>query len=167
MQNFSHPRPMTIAIAHQYGGSLSARILCIGDRVERLLEIQRQLDDDQDFVIVGCPTEGHAALATEGPFDVIITDRRMREGRSALFLARLRQHSPDAERLVLADSSNGEKRRTAASEGRVMWLLPNPCPALLLREAVADAMLRHRARYMRTTMEARVTPRDNPAMKLG
>ena len=113
---------MTPAISAHCRASDQARILCLGDDVEQL-EIQYQLDSDIDFVIVAGPDEGYAALATEAPFDIIISDQQMRSGRGQLFLTRLRKHSPDAERVMLArraepgrDGSGG--RETAPSCGR-------------------------------------------------
>ena len=151
-------RPMTTEIARQDVDSLHARILCVGDDVEHLLEMLYQLDSDFDFVVVSRPDEGPAVLANEGPFDVIISDGQTRSGRGARFTSLLRAHSPDAERLILAVRDDRATRAMAASDGRVMRVLLRPCPANVLREAVSDALLRHRARCLRAATAPRVTP---------
>ena len=148
---------MTSAIAPQLRDSDRAHILCIGDEVEQLLEMQYHLDSDIDFVIVGCSDEADAALAVEGPFDVIISDQRPWGWQGQLFLSRLRRHSPDAERLMLARRMDRDAMR-AAADARVMRLLLKPCPAPVLRDAVDDALLRHRARQLRASAVPRVTP---------
>ena len=149
---------MSPATAVHCRASDQARILCVGDDVEQLLDIQYQLDSDIDFVIVGCPDEGYAALAIEEPFDVIISDQQTRSGRGQVFLTRLRRHSPDAERVMLARRTDRAAMEEAARDARVMRLLVRPCPPLVLRDAVSDALLRHRARRLRASAVPYVTP---------
>lgn len=149
---------MTTHLVRESTASARARILCLGDEAEPLLRIQVQLDIDFDYVIVASAEEGHAALAVENAFDVIICDQQMRGARGALFLTRLRAHSPDAERIILAQPSDLALRALAATDGRVIRLLCRPCPASVLREVVMDALLRHRARYLRAAWTPRITP---------
>ena len=149
---------MTTAIARPYGDLSCARILCVGDNAKDLVEIQLRLDIDVDFVLVANPMEGHAALAAEAEFDIIVFDRPMCGELGIQFLTRLSTHSADAERIILAPSDDRASRDIAANDGRVMRLLCRPCPATILREAVSDALLRHRARLLRMTTVPRVTP---------
>lgn len=148
---------MTIAFANLDHVTRSVRILCVGDHVAPLLEVQYHLDADFDFVIVGCSDEGIAALSAEAPFDVIINDCDMQGVGGEEFLERLHAHSPDAERLILAPRTHAAARAMAARDGRVMRLLNPRCPAEVLREAVADALLRHRARALRAASHSRAT----------
>lgn len=79
-----------------------------------------------------------------------------REGvPDASCLARLRAHSPDAEQLILSRLADPVAREMAANDGRVMRLLVKPCPGVVLCQAVADALLRHRARSLRAGVSAR------------
>jgi DNA-binding NarL/FixJ family response regulator len=153
-----HPLAMSAAIAHQLGDSSNPHILCVGDDVTRLLQIQRRLDADFDVVIVTCAEEGHATLQAEGPFDVIIYDEQLKGARAASFLMRLRTHSPDAERIILARKSDRAARAMAARDSRVMRLLLVPCAAHVLCDALSDALLRHRARMLRASTVPHVTP---------
>ena len=149
---------MTAAIALSYEASVCARILCVGADMEKLLGIQYQLDTDFDFVLVSCPDECPAVLASEDPFDVIISDHRARSKCGEWFRKQLRAHSPDAERIIVASQADRDTKAMAASDGRVMRLLVGPCSATVLREAVSDALLRHRARALRAAAIPRVTP---------
>lgn len=149
---------MTAAVAYPDDVTVCVRILCVGDHVEQLLKIQCQLDSDFDFVIVGCSDEGLAALAAEPRFHVIINDCEMRGVGGERFLERLHAHSPDAERLILAPRNDLSARAMAARDGRVMRVIRRKCPTPVLREAVADALLRHRARRLRAGTIPQVTP---------
>ncbi len=134
------------------------RILCVGTRLDHLLKIQRQLDSDLDFVIAAGPDEGFAALAAETAFDVIISCLRLPGMQGDIFYTRLRQHSPDAERLILVPRINAKIRAAIATDARVMRLLIEPCSTSAIREAVSDALLRHRARRLRAAVVPRPTP---------
>ncbi|MDQ2666638.1 MAG: hypothetical protein M3Z05_11580 [Gemmatimonadota bacterium] len=134
------------------------RILCVGTRIDQLLEIQRQLDCDLDFVIAVGSGEGLAALATEAPFDVIISCLSLLGTQDVIFSDKLREHSPDAERLILTPRLDAKSRAAVASDARVMRLLRAPCETSAIREAVADALLRHRARRLRAAVIPRSTP---------
>ena len=149
---------MTAALAYPDDVTLCVRILCIGDHVEQLLAIPYQLDTDYDFVIVGCSDEALAALSAEEPFDLIINDCEMSGAGGSQVMERLHAHSPDAERLIVAPIFDAVAREMAARDGRVMRLLGRTCPAQVLQDAVADALLRHRARRLRATWIPRVTP---------
>ena len=148
---------MIAALAYPDDITRCVRILCVGDHVAQLLNIQYRLDTDYDFVIVGSSGEALAALATEAPFDVVINDFEMHGVGGEQFLERLHAHSPDAERLILVPRNDASARTMAASDARVMRLLLRKCPTSVLREAVADALLRHRARSLRAAALPRVT----------
>ena len=149
---------MHASSALQFGDSVLARVLCVGDVARDLIGMQLQLDSELDFVIVACSAEAEAALTTEAPFDLIISDHRSARVACASLLGRLHDHSPDAERLIVARRGDREAQAMAASDGRVMRMLIAPCPTRVLRQAVSDALLRHRARSMRATFTIKVTP---------
>ena len=133
-----------------------ARILCVGADLGELIQVQCLLDGELDFVIITSEHEMEAALASEAAFDVIIMDKGLEQ---VLVVERLRSHSPDAERLVIIH--HGVDANVAAmieSDCRVMRLLRMPLSAELLCDAVADALLRHRARLLRASAVPRVTP---------
>jgi hypothetical protein len=134
----------------------AARILCIGADVGELIQVQCLLDGEPDFVTITNDAEMEAALTCEPAFDIIIMgqgiDRQLADDR-------LRRHSPDAERLVIIHNEV-DASTVAMIEGdcRVMRLLRTPLSAELLCDAVADALLRHRARALRASAVPRVTP---------
>ena len=165
--------PMTSAVGHQGGTTWKAetdlspaisgeigrgRILYVGTRGKRWLKLQCQLDNDVHCVIATGPADGLALLEAEVAFDVIITMLESVGSEQRAFTAKLREHSPDAERLILSRRIDARVRAAVATDARVMRLLVHPCPASVIREAVADALLRHRARCLRAAMVPRMTP---------
>lgn len=74
------------------------------------------------------------------------------------FVEKLRRHSPDAERLIIVRRLDRTIRKMQENDGRVMGLLRAPFPAEVLCGAVSDALLRHRARALRASAVASVTP---------
>ncbi|MEO7455747.1 MAG: hypothetical protein ABIY52_05750 [Gemmatimonadaceae bacterium] len=114
-----------------------------------------------DFVIVASADEVDAALTAEPAFDVIILDQYTERIGGLPFLQRLRQHSPDAERLIVARQVDERVSEMLQSDCRVMRVLQGPFSAELLCRAVEDALLRHRARALRAMTVPRVTPMDS------
>src|SRR4051812_25295243 len=149
---------MSTAIASQLGDSPCARILCVGDDVVHLLDIPQKLDADHDFVIAGSIEEGYAVLETEPAFDLIISGPATRDPRSNEFFERLHAHSPYAERILVTCHGDRDAIRMATNDARVMRVLLRPCADSVLREAVYDALLRHRARTLRAQLGHMVTP---------
>ena len=131
-----------------YRENLGVRILCLGDDCPELLRIAVELDHQIDFTMISTAAEARAVLDDEGAFDVIIMDFKLRRIGGAALVRRLRIHSPDAERLVIAARPT-LAANAMASECRVMRVLRKPFEPDVLREAVSDALLRHRARNLR------------------
>ncbi len=134
---------------HVPGNDPPPRLLCIGECCEHLIRLQLQLDDDYDPVLAASLAEAQTILETEPPFDVVILDANLSVDGWRGFLEALCTHSPQAERIVLTTRFDPETREELARDARVMKVLLAPCPAMILREVVGDAFLRHRARALR------------------
>lgn len=146
------------APAWQYDAP-TARILCAGGNIGELIQVQCLLEGELDFVIITREEETESALTSESAFDIIIVDQRLERLGGHRFVERLRYHSPDAERLVIMHHDVDTTIATMIeSDCRVMRLLRAPFPPEALCEAVADALLRHRARALRACAVPRVTP---------
>ena len=136
----------------------AARVLCAGDDLGDLIRMQCCLEGNLDFVIVANADEANSALAGEPSFDVIILDQHFEQLGGRTFLERLRRHSPEAERLVVVHHVDQAISEMLDSDCRVMRLLHAPFADDVLCDAVADALLRHRARALRASALPRVTP---------
>ena len=126
------------------------RILCIDDNPEFLRALHRQLAKLHHVVLACGVDEGLEAIATKGPFDIIICDLRMPGVEGVSFLDHLWEVAPDTERLILTGWADPVTLAVAPANGRAMRLLLKPCPPPVLREAIADALLRLRARRLRS-----------------
>ena len=149
--------PMSAAFAW-HDDVADARILCAGNELGDLIQVQCRLEGELDFTIIASQAEADAALASEPPFDIIIVDQRLSRLGGRAFIEKLRRHSPDAERLIIVRRLDQAVREMMENDGRVMRLLHAPLPADVLCGAVADALLRHRARALRASAAPRVTP---------
>lgn len=134
-----------------------ARILCAGDDLGDLIQMQCRLDGEPDFVIIANALEAADALAAESAFDLIILDQRLERVGGHSFVEQLQDHSPDAERLIVVHRMTLAITRTIENDCRVMRLLHAPLSADVLCNAVADALLRHRARELRARAVPSVT----------
>ena len=134
----------------------AARILCAGADIGELIKVECLLSGDFDFVLITSAEETEAALESEPEFDIIIMDQGVER---CLAVDRLRRHSPDAERLLIIRTDvDATIAAMIESDCRVMRLLRAPIHADVLCDAVADALLRHRARALRASAVPRVTP---------
>lgn len=134
------------------------RIMCSGDDLYDLIHGQCGLDRTLGVVTITIVEEANAALEAESAFDVIILDQRLDRIGTHTFMEQLRRHSPDAERLIVVDRVDMTISDMLENDCRVMRLLRAPVAADVLCDAVADALLRHRARALRATALPRVTP---------
>lgn len=129
----------------------SPRVLCIGEKVPSVVRLQLQLDADFDLTLVSCTENCDEIFETEAPFDLVICDASVPEMWGASILEKLYAHSPEAERIVLSWRVTPAAKKTMIRDAHVMRVLLAPCPTMVLRAAVADALLRHRARALRAT----------------
>ena len=139
-----------------YRENQGLRILCAGDDCSELVRITSELDSEIDVVIVSSADEAKIALAGELPFDVILMDSQMRKIGGSALLKRLRDHSPDAERIIMSARPT-QAAKVMKTDCRVMRVIRKPCVPDVLRTAVSDALLRHRARTLRASSVS-VTP---------
>lgn len=132
----------------EHEGFPRARILCIDDNVDFLRGLKRQLEREHTVITAPGPQEGLAALSEQAPIDVIICDLRMPGVKGVNFLNELRDAAPESERIILTGWADPLTLATASGDGRAMRLLVKPCPPAMLKDALADALLRSRARRL-------------------
>ena len=157
---------MSAALAW-HDSATAARILCAGDDICDLIQVQCRLEGELDFAIIASEEEVEAALAVESAFDIVIIDQRIGRLGGRAFSEKLRRHSPEAERLVIVHYVDVEVAELLESDCRVMRVLQAPFSREVLCDAVADALLRHRARALRASAVPRVTPMGgNPCCTL-
>jgi response regulator RpfG family c-di-GMP phosphodiesterase len=123
--------------------STKPRILCVDDEENILNAIQRSLRKNYNIVTAGSGAEGLEVMATQGPFDVVVSDMKMPEMNGATFLRHAREKHPDTVRMLLTGFADLDTVVTAVNEGYIYRFLAKPCSAAVLADAIDGAVRQH------------------------
>jgi response regulator RpfG family c-di-GMP phosphodiesterase len=119
------------------------RVLCVDDEPNVLQGLSLHLGRRYELATA---TSGQAALEllAHDATAVVISDMRMPGMDGAAFLARAKQVSPDAVRMLLTGQADIESAIAAVNEGQIFRFLTKPCPPPALLAAVEAAAEMHR-----------------------
>ncbi len=118
--------------------STSYRILMVDDELPVLLTIKRRLRMHFDIVSVLSPTEALQRIATDKPFDIVISDMRMPEMSGVEFLSRVRKIDPSIARIMLTGDLDRETLLQAVNKAEVSKFLEKPVSSDQLCEAIME-----------------------------
>lgn len=121
-----------------------ARVLCVDDEPNVLAGLARTLRPYYEVETAGSAPEALARLGRGGAFEVVVSDLRMPEMDGVAFLGRVRQHAPDAIRVLLTGDADLTGAIAAVNEGQVFRFLVKPCATDALIKSVAAAVAQHR-----------------------
>jgi CheY-like chemotaxis protein len=119
-------------------------ILCVDDEPNVLEGLSLHL---RRRFTVTTATSGAAALqilAADRTIAVIISDMQMPLMNGAAFLAKARQVSPDATRMLLTGHAELDSAIAAVNEGNIFRFLTKPCPPTTVLAAVEAAAEQYR-----------------------
>lgn len=119
------------------------RVLCVDDEPRLLEALEEHLDLEYDVVLASGGEEGLRKLVSEGPFAVVLSDMRMPGMNGAAFLARVREHAPDAVRMLLTGYTEVSAAIDAVNQGNIFRFLTKPCPPTVLSVAFRAAVKQH------------------------
>ena len=104
------------------------RVLVVDDEPALVRAVARELRQDALVVGVGSLAEALAVLDEEGadPFDVVLADLELGDGRGTAVLARARERHPAALRVLM--TGHGAAAADADPHALVQALLPKPWP---------------------------------------
>ena len=120
------------------------KILFVDDEPEVLKAFQRRFRSSFTVNVANGGAEALSAMATTGPYAVIVSDYRMPEMDGVEFLSRARDLAPDSIRIMLTGQPDMELAIKAVNEGRIFRFLTKPCPPEIVANAVAEALKYHR-----------------------
>jgi len=120
------------------------RVLCIDDEIAVLEGFALSLRRRYDLVFARNAEQALQAMATRGPFAVVLSDMRMPGMDGAALLARVRQLDPGAVRLLLTGFADLQAAAAAVNDGQVFRFLTKPCAPERLQRALEDAVAQHR-----------------------
>ena len=116
------------------------KVLFVDDEIPVLEGYRRILYHEFPVTTAPGPEEGLAALRTNGPFAVVVSDMRMPGMNGADFLARVRRTSPNTVRMLLTGYSDLDAAITAVNQGNIFRYLTKPCEKNLLVEAIQSGI---------------------------
>lgn len=124
--------------------SAKPRLLCVDDEERVLQGLKRTLRRHFEVVGVTRGAEGLERLATDGPFELVVSDMQMPEMNGAEFLTKARQVAPDTIRFLLTGHADIDSAIEAVNEGAIFRFLSKPCAPPKLLAALQAGLEQHR-----------------------
>jgi len=112
---------------------------------------------------VTCACGGHEGLAVlrqQGPFAVVVADRRMPHMDGESFLAEVEALAPATVRIMLTGDADTDPELETVKEGRGFRCLAKPCHHEVLAAALADGLQEYR--HLIAERDARLTEEQSP-----
>ncbi len=103
------------------------KILCVDDEINILLSCQRSLRKKFQIEIALDGEKGLEAVASRGPYAVIVSDMRMPGMDGIQFLTRVKEMAPDSVRMMLTGVADQHTAIEAVNEGNIFRFLSKPC----------------------------------------
>jgi len=120
------------------------KILFVDDDPNILSAYQRQLRKQFTIDTVLGGELGLEAIATRGPFAVIVADMRMPGMDGVQFLAKVRERVPDSVRIMLTGNADQQTAIDAVNEGNIFRFLTKPCPPDIISKALTAGIEQYR-----------------------
>jgi FixJ family two-component response regulator len=126
--------------AHRRENAVDNKVLFVDDEIPILEGYRRLLHREFPVTTAVGAEEGLAAIRTEGPFAVVISDMRMPGMTGAEFLAKVREKSPATIRMLLTGYSDLDAAISAVNQGQIFRYLTKPCEKEILVEAIQSGL---------------------------
>jgi response regulator RpfG family c-di-GMP phosphodiesterase len=120
------------------------KILCVDDEPQVIEGLSLHLRREYAVTPAHSGAEGLAALDSQGPFAVVLSDMRMPGMDGASFLAQMRKRAPETVRMLLTGNTDQQTAIAAVNQGQIFRFLSKPCPPDQLRMAFKAATEQHR-----------------------
>ncbi len=123
---------------------MSAKVLFIDDDASILAAYQRNLRKQFsiDVALGGVP--GLAAIATHGPYAVVVADMQMPGMNGVEFLTRAEAVAPETVRIMLTGNADQKTASDAVNQGHVFRFLNKPCPPEVITLTLTAAVRQYR-----------------------
>lgn len=104
---------------------VKGRILAVDDDDGNLAVLEELLMDDYEITVTDSPKEA-LALASDGEYDMVISDQRMPGITGVELLKRIRESHPDTVRIIISAYSDASAILAAINEGQVYRFILKP-----------------------------------------
>lgn len=128
------------------------KILVVDDDPSVLTALRHLLPRHYQGHFCTSGAEALAALRSDGPFAVVLTDMRMVGMDGIQLLRKARQICPDFVAMMLTGDHNHDTAIEAVNQGHVFRFLAKPCTRESLEQALKDAVDTYRARVLERDM---------------
>jgi len=122
---------------------MSENILLVDDEPNVLDAYRRNLRKQFNIVTATGGAEALAAMHSQGPFAVVVSDMRMPEMDGVEFLMKAKQLAPDTVRLMLTGNADQQTAIDAVNKGDVFRFLNKPCEPEDMANSLNDAIKQH------------------------
>jgi ActR/RegA family two-component response regulator len=122
---------------------MSDKILFVDDEPAVLDGYKRTLFREFEVDIALGGSQGLAAIETQGPYAIIISDMRMPGMSGSQFLAQVRCKAPDTVRMLLTGYTDVNAAMDAVNEGNIFRFLTKPCEKDRLLQAIAGGLIQY------------------------
>ena len=120
------------------------RILIVDDDPLILSSFKRRFGSKLDVHTAGGADEGLKAIASNGPYAVVVSDFRMPVMNGVDFLARVKDTSPDTARILLTGYADLQTAIESVNKGNIFRLLTKPCPAEIMIKSLVEGIKQYR-----------------------
>jgi response regulator RpfG family c-di-GMP phosphodiesterase len=123
---------------------MNEKILCVDDEANILESYQRTLRKQYHIDTALGAEKGLAAIASRGPYAVIVSDMRMPGVDGIQFLAKVKDMLPDSVRIMLTGQADQYTAIQAVNEGNIFRFLTKPCSPDVLTKALDAGIQQYR-----------------------
>jgi response regulator RpfG family c-di-GMP phosphodiesterase len=123
---------------------MNEKILCVDDEANILESYQRTLRKHYliDTALGG--EKGLAAVGSQGPYAVIVSDMRMPGMDGIQFLVKVKDMLPDSVRIMLTGQADQYTAIQAVNEGNIFRFLTKPCSPDVMTKALDAGIQQYR-----------------------
>jgi response regulator RpfG family c-di-GMP phosphodiesterase len=123
---------------------VTEKILFVDDEPNVLAGFERQLRKRYAIETAPGGAEGLVALASRGPFAVVVSDMRMPVMDGVQFLRQAHERYPDTTRMLLTGYADLRSAIDVVNQGHIFRFLTKPCPPEALAAALDAALAQYR-----------------------
>ncbi|MAT69362.1 MAG: hypothetical protein CMJ58_07520 [Planctomycetaceae bacterium] len=130
--------------------SSSQKVMIVDDERAVVNGLRRLLGTRYDLRTAQSGPEALAALETEGPFALVVTDMMMPKMSGLRLIRQARELAPQTVYIMLTGNQDRETADRARDEGRVFRFLRKPCENATLIEAIEAGLQEYASRMAPT-----------------
>ncbi len=121
-----------------------SRVLFVDDDSMILDALGRQFRRHYDLTFAEGGQEALEKVKQEGPFEVIVSDRRMPGMDGIEFFSKVCEICPDSTRIMMTGDAEFEAAMNAVNEGQIFRFLTKPCPRQTLQATIEAGLEQYR-----------------------